>query len=301
MQKLLFHLIFGFFWLITWLPLEVLYLISDFNFLLIYYVVRYRRKVVRTNLTESFPEKSLSEIKFIERRFYLHFCDYFVETMKTMHMSGDEMRRRFTFKNFEILDECYEKGQNMILYLGHYGNWEWLIFAKAATICRHPDYTCYSVYHPQSNKYVDDFFLKLRSKSGSVLVAQNSILRTIITAKKENKLGFFCFIADQGTQWKNIHYWMPEWLNHETAPITGAEKIARQTRYPAWYIDVQCPKRGYYTAEFKKICDDATQLSEYELTTEYMKLMEKTIKHDPVYWLWTHNRWKRKRKDAPEP
>lgn len=264
-------------------------------FLLVYYLVRYRRKVTRSNLQNSFPSKSKREILRIERRFYLHFCDYIVETIKLIHVSHKTMRKRFEYKNLHVIDDFYKKNQNIILYLGHYGNWEWTIFAKAAQRNHAHEYKAYSVYHPLSNKIFDHAMLKLRSKSGSVLVPQKKVMRTIVEMKQNSTSGFFCFIADHSPHRSGIAFWM-NWLNQETAPIVGPEKLAQQTGYPAVYLDIQKIKRGHYTGEFTVMTEDARSLPEFELTKQYMHLMEKTILRDPAYWLWTHKRWKRKRK-----
>jgi KDO2-lipid IV(A) lauroyltransferase len=276
------------------LPLRVLYLFSDFCYVIVYHIVGYRKKTVRKNLKNSFSEKSDEELRKIEKDFYLYFCDTFFETVKAISMSDKEMSRRFTFDNMDIIDQYCDKGKNIILYLGHYGNWEWLTFARKAYNPRHPDYECVSVYHKLENKVFDKFYLRLRSKSNSTLVPQEGLLRKLVTQSKAGKLGFYCFIADQGTMWKNMYFWM-DFLNQETAPIVGPEKIAKQTGFPVLYIDVQKKARGYYHAKLVVMTESAKDMPEFELTKQYMRLMEATIKRDPAYWLWTHDRWKRKR------
>lgn len=293
-SQLLIYPFYALLWLLAWLPLSILYIFSDILFLLVYYLVRYRRKVAHSNLQNAFPDKSKSEILRIERRFYLHFCDCIVETIKLIHVSHSTMRRRFKYKNLHVIDDFYKKNQNIILYLGHYGNWEWTIFAKAAQRNHAHEYKAYSIYSPLHNKSFDRFMLSLRSKSGSVLVPQKQVMRTIVSMKQSGASGFFCFIADQSPRRDGVDFWM-NWLNQETAPIVGPEKLARQTGYPAVYLDIQKTKRGRYTGEFIVMADDARSLPECELTKEYMRLMEKTILRNPAYWLWTHKRWKLKK------
>jgi len=299
MNKLLYHFLYVSTWLLSLLPLSLLYIFSDIVFVFIYYIFGYRKRIVWENLKNSFPNKNDEELRKIARNFYLYFCDNFVETIKLLTMSQKEMRRRFVYENCDLLDDYYEQDKNLILYLGHYGNWEWLTFAKTAQACRHPDFLPYSVYHPLESKVFDKFYLKLRSKSGSVLLPQNKVLRKLIEIKKSKEKAFFCFISDQGTGWPNMYFWM-QFLNQETAPIVGPERIAKQTGYPVLYIDVTRVKRGYYTGKFMVISEDARDLPEFELTKKYMRLLEQTIVRNPSYWLWTHKRWKRKRKDMPE-
>ena len=294
LSQLIIYPFYAFLWLLAWLPLGVLYVISDIIFVLVYYVVRYRQKVVRKNLQNSFPEKPKKEIRCIERKFYRHFCDIWIETIKLIHISHKTMQKRFVFKNLHVIDDFYKKNQNIILYLGHYGNWEWITFAKAAQENHAHEYKAYSVYNPLHDKDFDRFMLRLREKSGSVLVPQKQVLRTIVEMKRSNTPGFFCFIADQSPRRHTIAYWQT-WLNQETAPIVGPEKLARQTDYPVVYLDIQKPKRGYYTGEFILMTEKPNELPEFELTKQYMALMEKTIRRNPAYWLWTHKRWKHKK------
>jgi KDO2-lipid IV(A) lauroyltransferase len=293
-MKILLSILYAFLWLLAWLPLWILYAISNVIFVLVYHIFRYRRKITRQNLKNAFPEKSNKEIRRIERRFYLHFCDYIVETIKLIHISDKTMRKRFTYKNIQVLDDFYAKNQNIILYLGHYGNWEWTTFAKAAQENHSHEYKAYSIYNPLHNEDFDRFMLRLRSKSGSVLVPQKKVMRTIVEMKGGKMPGFLCFIADQSPRRDGIAFWM-KWLNQDTAPIVGAEKLAKQTGYPAVYLDIQKPKRGHYTGEFIVMTENPAELEEFELTKQYMRLMEKTILRDPAYWLWTHKRWKQKK------
>lgn len=294
-SRILISIFYVFVWLLAWLPLGILYILSDVLFVIIYYIVRYRRKITHKNLQNSFPEKSEKEILRIERRFYLHFCDYIVETIKLLHISDKTIRKRFKFKNIHIIDEYYKKNQNIILYLGHYGNWEWTIFAKAAQPNHHHEYKAYSVYHPLNNKSFDQFMLNLRSKSGSILVPQKKVLRTMLETQQNNTPGFFCFIADQRPNRNADTFWM-NWLNQDTQPIVGTERLAQKTNYPVVYLDIQKIKRGYYIGEFVVMTENPRELPEFELTKQYMHLMEKTILRNPAYWLWTHKRWKRKPK-----
>ncbi|MEG1617709.1 MAG: lysophospholipid acyltransferase family protein [Bacteroidales bacterium] len=272
-------------------PLRLLYGISDFLFILVYYVVGYRKKVVRRNLENSFPDKSPKEIRTLEKGFYRHFCDYMVETVKLMHISDKEMMKRFQFTNADEMSEILKDGKPVFLMIGHYGNWEWI-----PSITRWlPESLCLAqIYRPLSNPAADKFFLKLRSRFGSFGIPKNDTLREIIRLRKEGKQIMIGFIADQTPSKNNIHYWM-QFLNQETAPLTGAEKIGRKIDANIIFLDVRKVKRGYYEATFKVISRDAKNTAEFEITEAYMHLMEQMIRRAPQYWLWTHKRWKHKR------
>lgn len=278
-------------WCFSLLPLQVLYLFADCGYVLIYHIARYRRKLAYKNIRESFPEKTKEECKRITKKFYRHFCNMFVETIKTLTMSDKEMAKRFVFENADIIDDYYEQNKSLILTLGHYGNWEWITFARIPNF-KHPEYKCYSIYHKLENGAMNKFYYEMRSKSKSILIAQNQLLRALVSQEKKKEPAMYCFIADQGTMWEDMYIWV-DFLNHETSPIIGPEKIAKRTGYDVIYLDVTVRKRGYYSLRFEKIEPTG---KEYDVTRKYMQMMETTISRAPEYWLWTHKRWKRTRK-----
>jgi KDO2-lipid IV(A) lauroyltransferase len=277
---------------LAWLPLPILYVLSEIAFVLTYYVVRYRRKVVRQNLQNSFPEKSLSEIKAIEHKFYRHFCDVFIESLKVLHISEKEMRRRLNFPNIEEISRMLDNGGNAILMLGHYCNWEFMVSTRLFITNRNVDGA--GVYRRLKNPYIDKFFQKLRTRFGTLGIEKNDIFREIIKHRKSGKQLSFALISDQTPSIRNIHYWTT-FLNQDTPVLIGGERIARQTGYVLYYVDITKKKRGIYEANLILISDDVKSTPEFECTEKFMQLLESSIRREPAYWLWTHKRWKHKR------
>jgi KDO2-lipid IV(A) lauroyltransferase len=278
------------------LPFRLLYILSDILYLFVYKVVGYRLKVVRMNLKNSFPEKTEKELLTIERRFYHHFCDYFVETLKQLHISDEEMQKRMQFENVEQIKDLMKDGNSVLMFLGHYCNWEWIPSITLDFKGKDKDKILGQIYKPLRNKAFDDLFLKIRSRFGSLGIAKNDTLRVIVKLRKEKRQVFIGFMADQTPSVNNIHYWS-SFLNQESAVFTGVERIAKQTGYAVIYLDMEKIKRGYYKATVRLITDKAKEEPEFYITETYIRAMEKTILRDPAYWLWTHKRWKRKRKD----
>lgn len=291
-MALLYYTIYSLLWLLSWLPLSVMYCVSDLIYFLAYYVVRYRRKVVRTNLLNSFPEKSLDEIKRIEKDFYLHLSDLFFETVKLMHISDEEIKRRMHFSNPEVMSDICQTGSAVVL-LGHYGNWEWIpsIFIDAK------GFIAGELYRPMKNKYFDGFFLKLRSRFGTFNIPKNDALRAVINFKREKKNFALGFIADQTPSRNNLHYWTT-FLNQDTPFLNGPERIAQKNGYAVIYFDVTKVKRGYYNCDLVLLTKDASNIKENEITDRYVELFEQTLRRNPAYWLWSHKRWKHKREVA---
>lgn len=258
-----------------------------------YYAIRYRRKIVRRNLVLSFPEKNLKEIKDIEKKFYSFFCDYALETLKLLSISPESMAKRMKFEGFDEVNASLAEGKPVGLYLGHYCNWEWI---SSIPLHLDKDIACGQIYHKLRSKASDRLFLKLRGRMGAISIPMKSTLRKIVEFKRSNKKFIIGFISDQTPKWENIHYWT-EFLHRDTPVFTGTEKIARQTGMAMYYVDVYRTKRGYYRAELRKMTDNPDELPEFALTGLYMRELEKTIKRQPQYWLWTHNRWKRTREE----
>lgn len=294
-MKLLYYLFYAGWYLLSLLPFWLLYLISDGLYYLLYHVVRYRRRVVRKNLVNSFPEKSEAEIVRIEKEFYAFFCDCAVETIKQFSMSEAEMKRRMTFTGIDELQrDMRERGANFVfVYLGHYCNWEWIV-SMASVVDK--DIMCGQIYHPLYNKAFDRLFLDLRSRYGGVCIPMKETLRRIIEWKREKRNVVIGFISDQAPKWNSIHHFTP-FLNQDTPVFIGTEKIGRQVNAVIYFADVTRPRRGYYECRLYRMVDDVNALKEFEVTDIYMQHLEAMIRRAPQYWLWSHNRWKRTRQE----
>lgn len=280
------------------LPFRALYILSDFLYFLVYKVIRYRLKVVRINLKNSFPEKTDKELHVIEKEFYHHFCDYFVETLKLLNISDEEMQKRMVFENMDIVKDLMKDGNSALMFLGHYGNWEWVPSITMSFRNKEDQNKLLGqIYRPLKNKAVDDLFLKIRSRFGSFGIAKNETLRVIVKLRKAKQQILIGFMADQTPSFHNIHYWST-FMNQESAVFTGVERIAKQTGFAVVYLDMEKVKRGHYKGTVKLISDKPQDAPEFYITETYIREMEKTILRNPAYWLWTHKRWKMTRKEV---
>jgi len=293
MKSLLYHTLYGCWWLLSLLPLRVHYVLSDFLYLILYKLLGYRIRVVRNNLTTSFPEKSVEELRHIERRFYHSLCDYFVETVKMMTMSEQQMRRRMVFKGTETINQCIDEGQSCAVYLGHTFNWEWV---TSLPLWVSPKAQCGQLYHALENPTFDRLFLQQRQRWGAECIALVDILRKLVEYKRHQQLSVLGYIGDQVPHWNNIHHWC-QFLNHDTPVMTGTERIARKNRQAVFYLDIRRLRRGYYEAEFRLLARHPEELAEFEATDIYFQCLEASIRRQPELWLWSHNRWKRTREE----
>lgn len=292
MSTIVFYIVTSFWYLVSRLPFRVLYFFSDLMYYLVFYVVRYRRKVVHKNLVSSFPEKSESEIKEIEHKFYHRLCDYFVETMKLYGMSEEKVRKRLQFTGLDKVHEVLERGQSIVLYFSHTFNWEYAV--SLPLHIKHDNLAIAYIYHPLRNRRFDEFFKKIRCQYKAENVAMKVTLRHVVQYQKQNKQFLLGTMADQSPKWEAIHHWL-NFFNQDTPVFTGSEKIAAKTGCAVFFLRMERVRRSKYTAEFVHMTDNAAELPEMELTNQYFRLLEDCIKEHPESWLWTHDRWKRTR------
>ncbi len=270
------------------MPFRILYLHSDFVRFLMLNVVKYRKKVVKENLKNSFPEKSETEINVLLKKFYKNLCDILLEGIKGFSMSEKQFAKRYKFNNPELLNEYFEKGINTISMGAHYANWEWGIIA-AATQLKH---TLVALYTPLTNKYIDDYMKKKRNNLGTELMSISDFGKKFKIDDGRVKSVFFG--ADQSPSNIKRVKWL-KFLNQDTACMTGAEFFARRYKLPVFYFDVQRVKRGHYSVDISILEAKPGDTSAGEITEKYMKTLEYLIHKKPEDYLWSHRRWKHKR------
>lgn len=275
------------------LPFGALYVLSDVIYFIIYHLVGYRKRVVWNNLRESFPEKSDAEVKQVMRGFYHFLADYFVETIKLLHVSDDEMRRRFVFHNVELIDRCFDERRSIVIYAAHYGNWEWL---PSVTLWSRHDFSSdvfSEVYRPLKNEWFDALFLKLRSRFNTLNFTKKSVFRDLIRLKHAGKLSITGFMSDQHPSLNDDGY-LTRFLNHDTAMITGTETLARRLDFAVLYFEIVRKRRGYYECTVREVALHPGDEPQGAITERYTRMLEAQIRQQPEIWLWTHKRWKHK-------
>ena len=290
-MRILYPIVHALFYGLSLLPFRVLYMAADLFYVVVYRLVGYRKKVVRRNLETSFPEKDTQELRDIERGFYHFLCDYFVETIKLLSISADELRRRVELRGIEQMEECFDRGQTCAAILGHYCNWEYLSTVGLG-FKRYPQAVMGLIYHPLYNKVFDRLFIDLRQHQGGVCIPKKDVLRYLINYRREGRMSLFGYISDQTPKWNNIHLWLP-FLGHDTPVFTNGETLMRKMNNAVFYVDMQRPRRGYYIVDFKLITTTPSELEENAIIRRFFQMLEQTIRREPRYYLWSHNRWKR--------
>lgn len=273
---------------ISLLPFRVLYLISDVFFILLYYILPYRKKLVIANLKRSFPEKSEKEINYITKEFYRHFCDLVFETLKVFTASSETLNKRMILENTSIIEDFYKKGRSVILAGGHYANWEWAV----VTLPYHSSHKGSGIYTALSNKFFDSKLRSTRARFGMKLMSTKEVNSFFKAAK--NELFTYGFINDQSPSKPNKGHWMT-FLGQDTCMLLGAEKYAAMYNYPVVYGSVSKVKRGYYKLVYELVSENPSSEKQFFITERCAQINEKLIRSAPQFWLWTHRRWKHKR------
>jgi len=281
----MYYVVYGVLYLVSLLPLWLLHLFAEGISFLLYHIVRYRKNVVLSNLEIAFPEKTAAERARIARKFYRSFVDNFIETLKCLSASPSFLKKHFVIDNPELLEEYYASGRKCQLHLGHIFNWE-LANVAMPLLTR---YAFIVAYMPLENKIFDRLFLKLRGRTGTILLPATRMQRAILPYRNTQYL--LTLVADQVPGNYNQAYWL-NFFGRPTPFVRGPERGARIADIPALYVHLYQPRRGYYRIRFVVLADHPAGLPEGQLTVQYARLLESSIRQTPHLWLWSHKRWK---------
>ncbi len=295
MQGLVFWLVYPFLWLISILPFRLFYLVSDAVFVLVYHIIGYRKKTVRENLELVFPEKSKSEIKSIQKKFYSHMCDMFLEMIKSISISEKEIEKRFTFTNLEYLRKLEGLDKSLIIMLGHYASYEWINALQLYGL----KYRTYGIYKKIKNKQFDDLAKKIRGRFGGTLITTSRTTEVIKRNQENNILSNYAMISDQSPKLSRARTWI-DFLGIKVPVFEGSDRLARNLDMAVVYLHVEKVGRGYYQATLKPITENAPNEPEHAITKKFIGYLEDQIREKPEYYLWTHKRWKHRHEPIPE-
>ncbi len=276
-------------YVISLLPFWVLYRFADVLFVVLYYVIGYRRAVVNDNLRNAFPEKTDQERREIARRFYQFLPDLIVEAIKMRTISADEIKKRVSVNNSEELERHLRAGKGVVGVSAHYANWELGIHL----LNQMTDQPVLIIYKPLHNKAVDSVFNAIRSRFGAIMVPMKQTLRKIVAHRHTPHISML--LADQTPLHRDSDYFI-SFLNQETLVYTGAEKIAKMMDFPVVFCHMDRIKRGYYRCTFTTLVENPAAIPGHGITDIHNKFTEDIIRRKPEWWLWSHRRWKRKPK-----
>jgi Kdo2-lipid IVA lauroyltransferase/acyltransferase len=280
--------------LISYLPFWIIYGISDVLYVLLKYIIKYRKKVILENLSYAFPEKTEKEKQLILNKFYRHFCDFALETVKLYSISLSAVLKRCKYNGLDVINKYAEEGRGVIILGLHYNNWEW-----ASSVQRVWKQQVYMIVNPmRGNQALDKFIAHSREQWGGISIPVHKSARTAINAANKNEAIALWLAADQ-TPGANSKFWTM-FLNREAPFFTGPDKIAMKTNQPVFFLHIKKLKRGYYEANFHELFPEPKKSAPNEIMLRYIQEMEKIIRETPEYYLWSHRRWKHKRPEGIE-
>jgi Kdo2-lipid IVA lauroyltransferase/acyltransferase len=281
----MYHLIYGFLYLVSLLPMWILYRLSDLLYVLIFYIFGYRKAVVLQNLAIAFPEKTQSERAAIAKKFYKNFIDTFIETIKLFSASEEFMRKRFTIDT-EVLNQLYRSGKKVQVHLGHNFNWE----LASLAVCSISPFVFLAVYMPIESKPIDRIFKKLRSRTGAIFIPATNMRSSLYPHRNQQYL--LALIADQVPGNMSKAYWL-NFFGRPTPFVQGPERGAMAGNIPVVFAAISKVKRGYYTCRLELAAENPGIMDHGKLTRMYRDFLEEVIRKSPDMWLWSHRRWKR--------
>jgi len=289
MQYLIYLLIYPLVWGISILPFRLLYLFSDLVYFFIYRIIGYRKQTVRENLALALPKLSDKERLIIEKKFYRHLCDMFLEMVKTMNISKEEICKRYVFTNFEIFTALEKQDKSIALMCAHYASYEWVI-----SMNYYIKFQGFGIYKQIKNPYFDKLIHSIRSKFNARLITTKETIPTIEMNCKNKNLSVYGFASDQSPK-ENCAYHWANFMGHEVPVHTGAEMLSKKYDLNVVFLKTKKVKRGYYEATMEVLSENAAEVPNYEITDQFLKLVEQQIYEAPEYYLWTHKRWKHRR------
>lgn len=290
MNLLIYLIVYPFILFISHLPFKLMYTISDITFYVLYYLIKYRRKVVRYNLEMSKISNSKKEMIKIEKQFYRHITDVFFEMFKFLSISEKEIKKRFVVENPELLQKLANQNKSVVFMVAHHGGFEYFM-----SIGYHVPHAPFAVYTPLSNKYLDGLVKKIRLRHGAQMISRYNAALFIKNQLKENKLFLYGMAADQSAQIRSKTYWK-EFLGIKVPVFTGSERIAKEHDLPVVFGKMKQKKRGFYSVEVEVICEKPKKIKDFKITDKFVTLVEKQIKESPHLYFWTHDRFKHKDK-----
>jgi KDO2-lipid IV(A) lauroyltransferase len=268
------------------LPFPILYAISDFLFFISYRLVKYRRKLVRKNLKNSFPSLSESELKDIEKAFYRNLCDYSVELIKLLTISKEELASRVRFTNTETISNLLMQNTSIIALASHQFNWEWMLVSGSFILPAHMDF----VYQPVHSRFADRFSYTCRTRFGAYGIKRDSVAREVI--KRKGIVRKIAIVGDQYPGWGHDKRYAATFMNQPTVFFNAPNQLAVMTQYPVFYFAMRKVERGHYEVNVIEIARPPFDRESTDIIKPYIAEIEKVINNDPAGWLWSHNRWK---------
>ena len=289
MRFIVYLIAYPFLWSISMLPFRLLYLFSDFVYLIVYYLIGYRKKTVRENLALALPHLSDEERLIIEKKSFRHWCDMFLEMIKTMTISNTEINKRFVFLNMEVYKKLEAQEKSIAIMLAHYASYEWVISMNA-----YVKFSAFAIYKKLANPYFDKLVRDIRSRFKANLITTKETIPVIIENNRNKLLSIYGFASDQSPKISSAFHWQ-KFMGIEVPVHTGAEMLSKKYDMNVIFLKVTKVKRGYYQASFEVLSENAKEVPNYEITDKFLKLVEQQILEAPEYYLWTHKRWKHKR------
>lgn len=260
------------------------------------------RRVALANLAAAFPELDEATRRRLVRDCFRHFGGMLFDRLSMTRFGAEEICRRMSIRGWEHLLRAEAEGRGVLLLTAHLGSWEML--ADPVSIYRGPSY---AIARPADNPYLDRQARRLRERFGVVAVNRRGAGRRAMRALENGERVWI--LADQ-----RVHpregVELP-FLGRPATTSTLAARLALRFCTPAVPIFCYPEPGGRFRIEVRPaIRPDESGDGEpggvaggdpvAELTARYVAATEAEIRDHPEMWLWMHDRWRQRRRRAPE-
>lgn len=277
----------GLLWLLGHTPWPILKILSRLLYCFLFYFPGYRRDVVMLNMLYTLPDHQGEQLRKAQKDFYLHLSELVFEIIKGFFMRPEEMKARIELSKAsqEMFDRWEKDQRNVVMLMGHYGNWEWANLYGCISNKLHS----YGAYTPMSNKVWNQYFLEKRQRWNGKMFSNREIREGILLKGEPGKL--IGLVADQSpTGRKHTHE--VRFLGMETRFFSGPDFISEMLQADVVYVQMKKLGMGRYSLYFIPIGDVSKGFDPAAVPGHYASLLEQDIKEHPEWWVWTHKRWK---------
>ncbi|MYB88463.1 MAG: lipid A biosynthesis protein [Proteobacteria bacterium] len=271
---------------LAYLPLPILHGLSGPLYLLLFYILRFRRKVAENNIRNSFPELDATERMALLKNHYRRLCDVALETTRSLAMAPTALERHVSFTNLGVIQQALQQNQTVLLAMAHHCNPVWAVLAAGQKLGTPVD----GIYKPPHLAWLDELTLKSLSRFNITPVPAKTCVSTLLQRSASTRA--VAIVADQAPRRSDKAYWT-RFMHQDTPFYLGLEKIAQLFKYPIFFMDIKRTGRGHYEASFKPLAEPPYDKHSHAISESFARAVEQQILRSPQDWLWTHRRWKR--------
>lgn len=270
------------------IPLPLRRLLFKGLFLLFYHFSPRQRMIALYNLKNSYPEKSIWELKRIARGVYRNIGLTAADFFEIPYISPSNLHEWVEFEGLENLEKAKAQGKGVLSIVAHFGNWE--LMTAAVPLASGP---MYIIYRPLDSQVIEDMVAWVRTHKGNFLIPKQGATKVVRRLLKEGKV--MGILNDQNVSASEGIF--VDFFNRPACTSPGTAYMALRTGAPvvAGYLFRKEDGRYKFVIEpVEIICTGDFERDLVANTQKFTAIVEDFIRKHPDQWFWIHQRWKTK-------